>query len=80
METCMWISLWVVQTLVGAVLWRRYMYDEKETITEVLLLNALVISNIVFIFVILFKSVGFLYKQICYFIDYLAGVKKTEEK
>lgn len=81
METWIWIGLWVVQTIVGAVLWRKYMYDEKETITEVLLQNALVAPNIIFIVAIFFKSVGYLYKQLCYFIDYLAGVKnKTEEK
>ena len=79
METWIWISLWIVQTFVGAVLWRRYMYDAKETITEVLLQNALVIQNVVFIFIILFKSIGYLYKQLCYFIDFLAGVKKTEK-
>ena len=82
METWMWISLWIVQTIVGAVLWRKYMYDAKETITEVLLQNALVIQNVVFIFIILFKSIGYLYNQLCYFIDFLAGVKnkETEEK
>lgn len=81
METWVWISLWVVQTLVGTVLWRKYMYDEKETITEVLLQNALVAPNILFIVVIFFRSVGYLYNQLCYFIDFLAGVKnKTEEK
>lgn len=79
METWMWISLLVVQTLVGAVLWRKYMFDEKETITEVLLQNALVAPNILFIVVILFKSVGYLYNQLCYFIDYLAGVKNKTE-
>lgn len=79
METWIWISLWVVQTLVGAVLWRKYMYDEKETITEVLLQNALVAPNILFIVVIFFRSVGYLYKQLCCSIDFLAGVKKTEE-
>ena len=82
METWKWISLWIVQTIVGAVLWRKYMYDAKETITEVLLQNALVIQNVVFIFIILFKSIGYLYNQLCYFIDFLAGVKnkETEEK
>ena len=77
----MWISLYVVQTLVGAVLWRRFMYDKKETVTEVLIQNALVAPNIFFIVVIFFKSLGYLFKQLCYFIDFLAGVKnKTEEE
>ena len=81
METWIWISLWIVQTIVGAVLWRRFMYDKKETVTEVLIQNALVAPNILFIVVIFFKSLGYLFKQLCYFIDFLAGVKnKTEEK
>ena len=79
METWIWISLWIVQTIVGAVLWRRFMYDKKETITEVLLLNALVVVNIFFIVVIFFKSLGYLYNQLCYFIDFLAGVKNKTE-
>ena len=79
METWMWISLWIVQTFVGAVLWRKFMYDEKETITEVLIQNALVAPNIIFIVVVFFKSLGYLYKKLCYFIDFLASVKKTEE-
>ena len=75
----MWISLWVVQTIVGAVLWRRFMYDKKETVTEVLIQNALVAPNILFIVVIFFKSLGYLFKQLCYFIDFLAGVKNKTE-
>ena len=72
METWIWISLWIVQTIVGAVLWRRFMYDKKETVTEVLIQNALVAPNILFIVVIFFKSLGYLFKQLCYFIDFLA--------
>ena len=75
----MWISLWVVQTIVGAVLWRRFMYDKKETVTEVLIQNALVVPNIFFIVVIFFKSLGYLFKQLCYFIDFLAGVKRQKK-
>ena len=79
METWIWISLWIVQTFVGAVLWRRFMYDKKETVTEVLIQNALVAPNILFIVVIFFKSLGYLFKQLCYFIDFLAGVKNKTE-
>ena len=79
METWIWISLYVVQTIVGAVLWRKYMYDKKETVTEVLIQNALVAPNILFIVVIFFKSLGYLFKQLCYFIDFLAGVKNKTE-
>ena len=81
METWIWISLWVVQTIVGAVLWRKYMYDREESVHEVLFLNALLLINIFIVIVLLFKSIGYLYNQLCYFIDFLAGVKnKTEEK
>ena len=81
METWIWISLWIAQTIVGTILWRKYIYDKKETVTEVLLQNALVVVNIFFIVVIFFKSLGYLYKQFCYSIDFLAGVKnKTEEE
>lgn len=80
METWIWISLWVVQTIVGAVLWRKYMYNKKESVSEVLFLNALVFINMLLIIAVFFNSLSYLYKQLCYFIDYLAGVKKTEEK
>ena len=81
METWIWISLWIVQTLVGAVLWRKYMYGRSESIHEVLFLNALLLINIFIVIVLLFKSIGYLYNQLCYFIDFLAGVKnKTEEE
>lgn len=76
METWIWISLWIVQTIAGTILWRKFMYDKKETVTEVLLQNALVVVNIFFIIVIFFKSLGYLYEKLCYFIDFLAGVKK----
>ena len=79
METWIWISLYILQTLVGTVLWRKYMYDKEESTSEVLFLNALVLMNIIFIVAIFFKSVGYLYKQLCYFIDYLAGVKNKTE-
>lgn len=80
MEIWMWISLWIIQTLVGAVLWRKYKYDEQESIDKVILYNLAVIFNIMILIYLLFKCIGYLYKQLCYFIDYLAGVKnKTEE-
>ena len=81
MEIWIWISLWVVQTILGAILWRKYMYDREESVHEVLFLNALLLINIFIVIVLLFKSIGYLYNQLCYFIDFLAGVKnKTEEK
>ena len=78
METWIWISLYVVQTILGAVLWRKFMYDKLESVHEVLFLNALLLINI-FIVVIFFKSLGYLFKQLCYFIDFLAGVKNKTE-
>lgn len=75
----MWISLWALQTLVGAVLWRKYKYNKKESIHEVLLLNAIPIINIFIVIYLLFKSIGYLYKQLCYLIDYLAGVKNENK-
>ena len=79
METWIWISLWVVQTILGAVLWRKYMYDREESVHEVLFLNALLLINIFIVIVLLFKSIGYLYNQLCYFIDFLAGVKNKTE-
>ena len=75
----MWVSLYVVQTLVGAVLWRKYMYDRSESVHEVLFLNALLLINIFIVIVLLFKSIGYLYNQLCYFIDFLAGVKRQKK-
>ena len=75
MEIWIWISLWVVQTILGAILWRKYMYDREESVHEVLFLNALLLINIFIVIVLLFKSIGYLYNQLCYFIDFLAGVK-----
>ena len=79
METWIWISLWIVQTIVGAVLWRKYMYARSKSVHEVLFLNALLLINIFIVIVLLFKSIGYLYNQLCYFIDYLAGVKNKTE-
>ena len=79
METWIWISLWVAQTIAGAVLWRKYMYDREESVHEVLFLNALLLINIFIVIVLLFKSIGYLYNQLCYFIDFLAGVKNKTE-
>jgi hypothetical protein len=79
METWMWISLWVLQTLVGTVLWRKYPHDKGESIHEILILNAIIIVNIFVVVYLLFESIGYLYKQLCYLIDYLAGVKNENK-
>ena len=67
----MWISLYVVQTLVGAVIWRKY--EEKAPTLEILGESCLVIMNILGLIYILFKSVQYLVKQLCNLIDFLAG-------
>ena len=73
MEVWMWISLWTVQTIVGAVLWRRYAPKEGTWRVESGLLaivpSILVLPNIYMIFVYFFKFLD-------WGIDYLAGVKR----
>jgi hypothetical protein len=73
METWIWISLYIVQALVGAVLWRKYASKEGfyriENGLWALFASSLVISNLVGLLIML-----------GWFIDFLAGVKKTEEK
>ena len=76
----MWISLYVVQTLVGAVLWRKYMYDRSASVHDALFLNALLLITIFIVIVLLLRSRGDLYNRRWYFIDFVAGVKnKTED-
>lgn len=67
----MWISLYVVQTLIGAVIWRKY--EEKASTLEILGVSCLVIMNILGLIYILSKSVQYLVKQLCNLIDFLAG-------
>jgi hypothetical protein len=78
MENWMWISLYVVQTIVGAVLWRKYAPKEGTWRIDSGLLgivpSCLILPNVYMIIVYFFK---FLDNTI----DYLAGVKnKTEIK
>jgi len=71
----MWISLWIVQTLTGAVLWRRFFKNNKNNDSfDCLLISVLVLPNILFIL----ASITHL---TCKLIDYLAGVKnKTKDE
>ena len=84
METWIWISLWIVQTIVGAVFYRKYQNEVGQVgqyPESALIFSALVLVNMFAVVVLLFKSIGYLYNQLCYFIDFLAGVKnKTEEE
>ena len=81
METWIWISLYVVQTLVGAVLWRKYVLTEKDTALTALVLSCLVFPSVICGIYLVFRMHNFLLKPLYSYIDYLAGVKnKTEEK
>ncbi len=78
MENWIWISLYIVQTFVGAVLWRKCAPKEGTWRIDSGLLgivpSCLILPNVYMIIVYFFK---FLDNTI----DYLAGVKnKTEEK
>ena len=70
METWIWISLWVVQTIVGAVLWKKFAFN-KDT-EWALFYSATIFMNIVGLIALIF-----IYS--CYFIDFLAGVKRQKK-
>ena len=77
----MWISLYVVQTLVGAVFYRIYFNDVEESTEDCLLMSAIVIINCISLVFLIFYGIKYLFKQLIIFIDFLAGVKnKTEEE
>ena len=87
METWIWISLWIVQTIVGAVLWRRYFftddYDDGDCESHELGVRSLFVGSISLIVVpIMIGCYSLMYLYVCVgnFISFLAGVKKTEEK
>lgn len=69
METCMIISLYILQTFIGAVLWRKY--GDKEGFWRIengcwaLFASSFVISNIIGLFILSGR-----------FIDFLASKKK----
>ena len=71
MENWMLVSLYVIQTLVGAIIWRKH--EEKASTLEILGVSCLVIMNILGLIYILSKSVQYLVKQLCNLIDFLAG-------
>ena len=78
METWMWISLYIVQTLVGAVLWRKYAPKEGTWRVDSGLLgivpSCLILPNI-------YMATIYFLKFLDNIIDFLAGVKnKAEEK
>lgn len=82
METWMWISLWVVQTIVGAIGYRKYQNGEGQigqTPQSALILSGMVIINIISCCVLFCQFINYSFKGVYKFIDYLAGVKKTEK-
>ena len=77
----MWISLYVVQTLVGAVFYRIYFNDVEDPTKGYLLMSAIVIINCISLVLLIFYGIEYLFKQLIILIDFLAGVKnKTEEE
>ena len=81
MENWIWISLYVVQTLVGAVFYRIYFNDVEESTEDCLLMSAIVIINCISLVFLIFYGIKYLFKQLIILIDFLAGVKnKTEEE
>ena len=84
MEIWIWISLYIVQTILGAVFYRKYQNDFGkigETPQSALILSATVFINIIGLVALVYHAVGYCVKKLFLFIDFLAGVKnKTEEK
>ena len=77
----MWISLYVVQTLVGAVFYRIYFNDVEESTEDCLLTSAIVIINCITLVFLIFYGIKYLFKQLIILIDFLLCVKnKTERK
>ena len=80
----MWISLYVVQTIVGAVFYRKYFNVKghvEESTEDCLLMSAIVIINCISLVFLIFYGIKYLFKQLIILIDFLAGVKnKTEEE
>ena len=70
----MWISLYVVQTLVGAVFYRIF-NDVEESTEDCLLMSAIVIINCISLVFLIFYGIKYLFKQLIILIDFLAGKK-----
>lgn len=87
METWIWISLYIVQTIVGAVLWRKYFftddYDDGDCESHELGVRSLFVGSISLIVVPIMigcYSLMCLYVYVGNFISFLAGVKnKTDD-
>ena len=76
METWMWISLYVLQTIVGAVFLRKYqgkVGQVGESSITALIFSMTVFVNMLALFFTLFFLLGELLSKLLYFIDFLAG-------
>lgn len=73
METWTLISLWIIQTLVGAVLWRRFLEDNKDNDGfTCFIISAFILPNFLILIVYLASLISTI-------VDYLAG-KGTKNK
>ena len=72
----MWISLYVVKTLVGDVFYRIYFNDVEDSTEGYLLMSAIVIINCISLVFLIFHGIEYLFKQLIILIDFLAGKKK----
>ena len=86
METWMWISLWIVQTILGAVLWRKYFftddYNDGDCESHELGFKSFVFGMfsiaIVPCFIVVYLYM-YGYVSLGEFINFLAGVKNKTE-
>lgn len=81
MEAWMWISLWVVQTIVGAIGYRKYQNGEGQigqAPQSALILSGIVIINIISCCVLFYQFINHSFSGLYKFIDYLAGVNKKD--
>ena len=66
MENWMWVSLWVVQTIVGAVFYRKY-FNVKgnvgESTEDCIIMSVVVIVNCISLVFLIFYGIEYLFKQ-----------------
>jgi hypothetical protein len=76
METWMWVSLWILQTFIGAVLMRRFSDIEVE---GALFCSAIIIGNIVGLIAGFISLTNYCFGKLCFFVDFLAGKRNKTE-
>lgn len=66
MENWMWVSLYVIQTLVGAIFYRKY-FNVKgnvgESIEDCIIMSAVVIVNCISLVFLIFYGITSFYKK-----------------